>query len=67
MDSTEKAKIRIEHWMHHNDHHQEDYEAFALELEEAGKTESARAIREMMEYTVKSTECLKRAMKAMDA
>jgi hypothetical protein len=66
MDSIEKAKIRIEHWMHHNDHHYEDYEAFAMGLDKAGKTESARAIREMMEYTAKSTECLKKAMNALD-
>ena len=65
MDSIEKAKVRIEHWMHHNDHHLEDYEAFALELERAGKTESAAAIREMIGYTAKSGECLQKAMDAL--
>ena len=37
MDIIEKAKIRLEHWIHHNEHHGEDYEAFAEELEKAGK------------------------------
>jgi hypothetical protein len=40
MEFTEKAKIILERWISHSDHHLEEYEAFADELEGAGKTES---------------------------
>jgi hypothetical protein len=62
MDSTEKAKIRITNWMHHNEHHQEEYELFADQLEKEGKAESARHIREMAALTAKTNECLKKAL-----
>ncbi len=65
MDSVDKAKIRLEHWISHNEHHDEDYESFIKELEEAGKKESAGYIREMMELSSRSTECLKKALKAL--
>jgi acetoin utilization deacetylase AcuC-like enzyme len=65
MDSVDKAKIRLEHWISHNEHHDEDYESFIKELEEAGKKESAGYIREMMELSSRSTECLKMALKAL--
>ena len=29
MEFDEKAKVRIEHWIHHNEHHNEDYEEYA--------------------------------------
>lgn len=66
MELVEKARIRLEHWITHNDHHHEEYEMFARQLEEAGKTESAKYIKEMMELTSKSTECLKKALKGLD-
>ena len=62
MELTEKSRIRLEHWITHNDHHREEYEMFAEQLEGAGKIESARQIREMMELTSKSTECLRKAL-----
>jgi hypothetical protein len=62
MDSIEKAKIRITNWMHHNEHHQEEYELFADQLEKDGRAESARHIREMAELTAKTNECLKKAL-----
>jgi hypothetical protein len=65
MDSVDKAKIRIEHWISHNEHHAEDYEDFIRELEEAGKTESVKYIREMLDLSSRSTECLKKALKAL--
>jgi len=65
MDSVDKAKIRLEHWISHNEHHSEDYEGFIKELEKAGKAESARCIREMLDLSSKSTECLKKALKAL--
>ena len=65
METSEKAKIRIEHWIHHNNHHIEDYELFADELEEAGQKESAGYIREMISLTLRSTELLNKALKAL--
>lgn len=66
MDFTEKAGIRIEHWLNHNEEHLKEYEAFAGELETAGKNECARHIREMAAITAQSNECLGRALKALD-
>ena len=63
MESIEKAKIRLEHWITHNEHHYEEYETFADQLEKAGKTDSANFVREMMTLTTKSTACLKEALK----
>ena len=65
MDFKEKAKIRLESWITHNDHHQEEYEMFAEQLEEANRTDSAKHIREMIELNSKSIECLRQALKAL--
>ena len=48
MDFVEKAQIRLNHWIAHNESHQEEYEKFAAQLEGAGKTTSALQIREMV-------------------
>lgn len=66
MDFSEKAKIRLEHWIEHSDHHVEDYSSFADQLENEGKTESAKHIREMIDLILKSNECLKKAYKALE-
>ena len=66
MDFAEKAKIRIEHWLDHNEHHQEEYEMFAEQLEASGKIESAREISEMVRLTAESTECLRKALAALE-
>ena len=63
MEFVEKARIRLSHWITHNDHHHEEYDLFAEQLEDAGKGESAKAIREMIELSVKSTDCLRNALK----
>jgi hypothetical protein len=65
MDFIEKATIRLEHWITHNDHHQEEYQMFAEQLEDAGKNESAEQVREMISLTSKSTECLRKALNAL--
>jgi len=65
MDSVDKAKIRLEHWISHNEHHNEDYESLIKELEEAGKRESAAYIREMLDLSSRSAECLKKALEAL--
>jgi hypothetical protein len=65
MEFSEKAKIRLEHWIHHNEDHHQEYVSFAKELEEMGKIESARHLKEMIHLIARSTECLKKAMKAL--
>jgi len=66
MDAIEKAKIRLENWITHNEHHHEDYDEFLKGLEASGKSESAKHIREMIALTERSTDCLKKALKALD-
>jgi len=62
MDVIEKAKIRITNWIHHNEHHQEEYELFADQLEQEGKIESARHIKEMAALSEQINDCLKKAL-----
>jgi hypothetical protein len=66
MDFLEKAKMRLEHWITHSDHHQEEYSMFAEQLEEAGKLESAKYIREMTDLSGRSTDCLRKALKFLE-
>lgn len=67
MDFIEKAKIRLEHWITHDQHHMEEYEDFMEKLQEAGKEESADHIREMIRLTEKVTECLHKALDALES
>lgn len=66
MDSITKAKIQIAHWLKHSLSHIREYELFASELETAGKTESARYIREMTGLIAQSNEKLEKALKELD-
>ncbi len=66
MDTMEKAKIRLEHWISHNVHHKEEYEMFAEQLQSAGKTESAAQIQRMITLTEESNVCLKKALEALE-
>jgi hypothetical protein len=66
MDFSEKAKIRLGSWIHHNEHHLEEYEEFLEQLSGAGQEESARYVREMIELTSRSTLCLRKALEALD-
>jgi len=65
MDFVEKASVRLNHWIAHNESHQKEYEEFAAQLEEAGKTASAVQIREMVALSKKSNECLRQALTAL--
>jgi hypothetical protein len=65
MEFVEKAKIRLESWITHNEHHQEEYEMFAEQLEDANQKQSADWVREMLELTAKSTECLRKALASL--
>jgi hypothetical protein len=41
MDAIERARIRLESWIFHNEHHQEEYESLITLLEDAGRSEAA--------------------------
>ncbi len=66
MDILEKAGIRIDRWISHNENHLKEYEAFADELEAAGKSESARQIRKMAALTAEGNQCLRQASVTLD-
>jgi len=66
MEFIEKAKVRLDRLIHHSDHHIEEYQMLAEQLEEAGEDESAGYIREMMDLNSKGVKCLKKARKALD-
>lgn len=66
MEFSEKARIRIEHWLKHNESHLNDYRDFANELEAAGILTSAGHIREMISWTIESNQCLNAALRALD-
>lgn len=65
MESIEKAKIRIDHWIEHNKDHLQEYEALAEELESVGKYESARSLHEVTALTARSNECMNCALKTL--
>ena len=66
MEFVEKAQVRLNHWIAHNDSHQEEYERFAAELEEAGKRASAGQIREMVALSKRANDCLRKALEALE-
>lgn len=66
MRVIEKARVRLQHWVAHNEHHQEEYARFAAELEEAGQAASAAQVREMVALSRRSGECLRRALEALE-
>lgn len=65
MDFLARAKMRLEHWIAHSEHHHGEYASLARELEEAGKMESARQIREMIALINRGNECLRAALEAL--
>lgn len=65
MDSLEKARIRMEHWIEHNNQHQQEYESLIQELEKAGKEKAASEVRTMSELTGKGSEHLRQAIAAL--
>ena len=65
MDPIQKAEIRIEHWIRHNEDHEREYETFARDLKAAGKIDCAQHILETARLTAQSSESLRRALKAL--
>ncbi len=51
MDFKERAKIRIEHWLEHNEKHYDEYLNFARELEENGMIEEKRIMEKVAALT----------------
>jgi hypothetical protein len=66
MEFSEKAKIRIEHWMKHTADHVKEYVHFADELENSGYNDAARNIRQMAAITAKSSHCLENAFDSIN-
>jgi hypothetical protein len=62
MEFQEKAKIRLEHWIKHDQGHLDEYREFVKQLEEAGNAESAKAMQEMAEHTEMGLNSLKKAL-----
>ena len=60
-----QAKVRMESWIRHNDHHKEEYELLADNLEAAGKSESATFVREMTGLMEQGNESLRKALNAL--
>lgn len=65
MDLTEKAKIRIDHWIQHNESHEREYTTFAEELKSAGQSECAQHILELAKLTADGSKALRRALDAL--
>ncbi len=66
MDPVEKAKIRLREWIHHAEHHMEDYEKLVRELEGLGKRESAQEMRRVIELAAQQKTSLGRALEALE-
>lgn len=66
MELTEKARIRIENLLKHNESHLNDCREFIEELESAGMVASAGHIREMMSWGIESNQCLNDALNALN-
>lgn len=62
MEAIERARLKLEEWIHHLSHHMEDYQKLASELETLGKRESPSQIRQAVDLT---SEHLKKALKAL--
>ena len=65
MDFVEKAQIKLDHWIKHNDNHQEEYQLFSGQLEETGKKRSAEHIKKMIALEIKSNDHLRMALKEL--
>lgn len=62
METLKKARIRLEHWIAHNDHHESEYGLFAEDLEKAGFDTAAAEIRRMIQLNAGCNDCLRKAL-----
>lgn len=66
MEFKEKAKIRIQHWLKHNQEHAQEYQNMARELEANGLPEVAEAIMALAKNTELGSACLQKAISALE-
>jgi hypothetical protein len=66
MEFSQRAAVRIRHWMEHNERHLQEYEEFAAQLEAARASRSAAHIREMAALTREIDSCLQKALAAVE-
>jgi len=63
MEFSEKARIRLEHWLKHNKEHEKEYRRFRDELLSKGKTKSAKLMESIIEHV---SQCSKLFEEAID-
>ncbi len=51
MNIKDKVKIRVEHWLEHNERHYEEYLNFVKELEEQGLEKEKEVIKKVADLT----------------
>jgi len=61
MDTRQKLKTLLDHWIEHNASHGEEFEKWAQRADEAGLAEIAREIRAAADRLREATDCLDRA------
>lgn len=66
MDFNGAAKIRVGQWIQHIEMHKEEYEEFAQRSARYGSPGFAESIREMVNLTDATTECLRRAIDELE-
>ncbi len=62
MDFKEKLKIRVEHWLEHNDKHCEEYSNFAKELQEHGLSEQKQYLERVVDLTKEISSLFKKIL-----
>ncbi len=60
MEFKEKAKIRVEHWLEHNEKHYDEYINFAKELEKNGMIEEKKIMEKVAELTKEISSLFKK-------
>lgn len=66
MNFNGAAKVRVTQWITHNELHRKEYEEFAERSAKYGTPEFAKHIRDMLNLTVKTTDCLRKSLEHLD-
>ena len=62
MNEIEKSRIRLKHWVDHNEDHLKGYEDVAALLEQEGLPEAAARVRQGIEMTSKANDEFRSAL-----
>ena len=62
MNDIEKSRIRLKHWLDHNEDHLKGYEDVAALLEKEGLAEAAAKVRQGIEMTSKANDEFRAAL-----